>query len=285
MWLHEKEKSDKRLNSQNKRAGRTGILDSRVRLGNEDVMTDNKRRFKELANTCYQNGYYTFTQFLSPAEIDEFFQIRNEISFVEYSMFGGSEDAERQILRFGSEDLLGYEEEFPISCIYCRPAALKFAETVGHRDILGALMNLGIERNVIGDILVKDKECYFFCLKNMKEYICDNLTKIRHTNVVCIEIDELPQMAAAVRKREEHILSSVRCDALVAKVYRLSRGKCIPLFQEKKVFVNSRQFENNSGILKEGDVVSVRGYGKFVYAGVVRQTKKGRFTVAIEKYV
>lgn len=248
-------------------------------------MADNKRRFKELANICYQNGYYTFTQFLSPAETDEFFQISHELSFVEYSLFGGNEDAERRILRFGSEEQLGYEEEFPVSCIYCRPAAPKFAETVGHRDILGALMNLGIERNVIGDIRVKDKECYFFCLKNMTEYICDNLTKIRHTNVVCIEIDELPQVAAPARKREEHILSSARCDALVAKVYHLSRGKCIPLFQEKKVFVNSRQFENNSGILREGDVVSVRGYGKFVYAGVVRETRKGRFTVAVEKYV
>ena len=81
------------------------------------------------------------------------------------------------------------------------------------------------------------------------------------------------------------MIASERCDALLSKVYHLSRGKCIPLFQEKRVFVNSRQFENNSGTLKEGDIVSVRGFGKFVYLGVVRETKKGRVTVAIEKYV
>ena len=68
-------------------------------------------------------------------------------------------------------------------------------------------------------------------------------------------------------------------------MYHLSRGKCIPLFQEKKVFVNGRQYENNSGVIREGDIVSVRGFGKFVYLGVVRETKKGRVTVAIEKYV
>lgn len=119
----------------------------------------------------------------------------------------------------------------------------------------------------------------------MKEFICDSLIKIRHTNVRCQEIGKLPEEFKPVLAAEEHIIPSERCDALVAKVYHLSRGKCIPLFQEKRVFVNSRQYENNSGALKPGDVVSVRGYGKFIYQGVVRETKKGRITVKIEKYI
>nr|MBP3598885.1 hypothetical protein [Eubacterium sp.] len=244
-----------------------------------------KQRFLDLANTCYQHGHYTFSHFLSPAEIDEFFQIKNEVSFVGHTLYGGSEMAERQMLRFGDEDMFGYVEDFPICCIHCRPMTPKFAEKLGHRDVLGALMNLGIERDVIGDIWLKEKECYFFCMENMKEYICDNLIKIRHTNVSCTEIGELPEEFKPERKREEYIIASERCDALVSKVYNLSRSKCIPLFQEKKVFVNSRVYENNSGSLKEGDVVSVRGYGKFQYEGVIRETKKGRLTVAIEKYV
>lgn len=244
-----------------------------------------KQRFTDLANTCYHNGHYTFTHFLSPSEIEEFYQIRDEISFVGFTLYGGSPYSERQMLRFGDEEMFGYVEEFPVSCIYCRPLTPKFAEKPGHRDILGALMNLGIERDVIGDIWLKDRECYFFCLESMKDYICDNLTKIRHTNVVCIETDELPEEFKPMLKEEEYVIASERCDALIAKVYNLSRSKCIPLFQEKKVFVNSRQFENNSGVLREGDVVSVRGHGKFIYRGVVRETKKGRFTIAIEKYV
>lgn len=244
-----------------------------------------KQRLEDLANTCYQKGHYTFSHFLSPPEIDEFMQVREKLAFAAPSLFGGSETAERQIVRFGSEEMFGYVEEFPVCCLSCRPAVPKFAEEISHRDVLGALMNLGIERDVLGDILLRDKECYFYCLENMKEYICENLTKIRHTNVICTEAGELPGEFCPVRKREEHIVASERCDALVSKVYHLSRGKCLPLFQEKKVFVNSRQYENNSGILKAGDVVSVRGFGKFVYAGVVRETKKGRVTVAVEKYV
>lgn len=244
-----------------------------------------KQHLTDLANRCYQNGHYTFSHFLSPSEIDEFFQINKELSFVEYTLYGGSEEAERQMLRFGSEEMFGYVEEFPICCIHCRPLTPKFAENLGHRDVLGALMNLGIERNVIGDIWVKDKQSYFFCIDSMADYICEQLTKIRHTNVICSKEDGLPEEFRPERRREEHIIASGRCDALIAKVYNLSRGKCIPLFQNKKVFVNSRQFENNSGALREGDVVSVRGFGKFVYLGVVRETKKGRITVAIERYM
>lgn len=244
-----------------------------------------KQRFIDLANTCYQNGHYTFTHFLTLAEIDEFYQIKGDLSFVGTALYGGSEFAERQILRFGDEEMFGYEEEFPICLVHCRPLTPKFAENLGHRDVLGALMNLGIERDVIGDIWIKEKDCYFFCLESMKEYICENLTKIRHTNVVCMDADTLPGEFHPELKGEEYVIASERCDALISKVFNLSRSKCIPLFQEKKVFVNGRQFENNSGALKAGDVVSVRGYGKFVYQGVIRETKKGRFTIAIEKYV
>ncbi len=244
-----------------------------------------KQRFRDLAETSYQRGHYAFTHFLSPAEMDEFFQIEKEVSFAGYAFEGGSELAERQMIRFGKPEMLGYEEEFPICCIHCRPSAPKFAEELGHRDVLGALMNLGIERDVIGDIWIRGKECYFFCLSGMKDYICEHLSRIRHTNVKCQEIDGLPEEFAPVRKRVEHIVASERCDALLSKIYGLSRSKCILLFQEKKVFVNSRQYENNSGVLKEGDIVSVRGYGKFIYRGVGRKTKKGRLTVSVEQYV
>lgn len=68
----------------------------------------------------------------------------------------------------------------------------------------------------------------------MKDFICDNLTKIRHTNVVCEEMQEIPQAIKPVLKREELVLTSPRCDAVVAKVFSLSRSKVIPLFREKR---------------------------------------------------
>ncbi|MCI5495347.1 MAG: YlmH/Sll1252 family protein [Eubacterium sp.] len=244
-----------------------------------------KERLKDLAEVSFSQGRYTFTHFLSLAEQDEFYTIEPELRYAGITVSGGCDGTERQMIRFGNPEEFGYEEAFPISCIHCRPMAAKFAEKCNHRDVLGALMHLGIEREVVGDIWVMEKESYFFCLASMKDFICDNLTKIRHTNVVCEEMQEIPQAIKPVLKREELVLTSPRCDAVVAKVFSLSRSKVIPLFREKKIFVGGRVYENNSGILKEDDVVSVRGYGKIIYRGVLRETKKGRYTIAVDRFV
>ena len=89
----------------------------------------------------------------------------------------GTEGCERQMLRFGSEETLGYEEAFPISCVVIRPSAPKFAEELTHRDFLGALMNLGIERDVLGDIIVRDAVGYVFC----EDAMADLSGKKHHT--------------------------------------------------------------------------------------------------------
>ena len=86
-----------------------------------------KQRFTDLANTCYQRGHYTFTHFLTPAQIDEFFQIQSELSFVGYALEGGSEMAERQMLRFGDEEMFGRVSHllYPLSSTHtqiCREA-------------------------------------------------------------------------------------------------------------------------------------------------------------------
>ena len=102
---------------------------------------------------------------------------------------------------------------------------------------------------------------------------------------MCEKIEELPPAVKPNLKREELVLTSPRCDAVVAKVFSLSRSKVIPLFREKKVFVDGRIYENNSGLLDPDTVISVRGYGKIIYRGILRETQKGRYTVAIDRYI
>ena len=87
------------------------------------------------------------------------------------------------------------------------------------------------------------------------------------------------------QKKEETILaSSVRIDGIISKLYHLSRNESLELFQAKKIFINGRLGENRSNLLKEGDIVSVRGYGKFQFEGVLHETKKGRLAVKIGVY-
>ena len=108
-----------------------------------------RKRLAELADKSYNSSQYFFTNFLSAAELDIYYQMERELSYVPVTVFGGTMDCERVMLRFGSEALCGYEAAFPIQCIEILPLIEKFGEELGHRDYLGALMNLGIERSTL----------------------------------------------------------------------------------------------------------------------------------------
>jgi RNA-binding protein YlmH len=244
-----------------------------------------KKRFVELAEKSERNSQYLFTDFLSLAEQDLFYQAMRGFTQESYSVSGGVEGAERVMVRFGSVQQFGYEIDFPIVCIMIRPLLEKFAENLSHRDYLGALMNLGIERARLGDIIIRGKTAYLFCEEHMADYIIEKLDKVRHTNVKCERSEQAPQEAAPTLSKMELIVSAERADSIVAKVFQLSRSASLELFRGKKIFVNGRICENNSTPLKSENVVSVRGYGKFCYSGVVQETKKGKIRVSVEKYL
>lgn len=243
-----------------------------------------KKRFRELARKSYQNNQFTFTVFLSLADMACFYELEKELSYVPYKAFGGSEMCERVMIRFGSEEELGYLEEFPITCIEAKPLAAKFADTLTHRDFLGALMNLGIERSTLGDIFVEDNAGYIFCMDSMADFIVENLGKVKHTSVLCRKAEKIPEFAEKDRREVKIQISSERVDGVVAKVYRLSREEALSFFRQKKVFINGRLCENNSCQLKKDDVVSVRGCGKFEYSGEQGVSKKGKINAVVVCY-
>jgi len=243
-----------------------------------------KNRFCDLANKAYQSGQYTFSGFLNMMELDLLIQSSKDFSYITYDTFGGSENCERMMAGFGSSDILGYEIKFPITCIRIAPLLKKFSDDFTHRDFLGALMNLGIERGTIGDIVVKEKEAYLFCKDSIAEYIIENLTKVKHTHVKCSICDNFDQQIEIHFEGKELLVSSLRCDVIIAKFYNLSRSQALEIFEQKKVFVNGKCMENNSLILKEGDVIAVRGYGKFIYSQFLNETKKGKIMIALQVY-
>lgn len=249
--------------------------------GEEELL---KKRLKELADKAWRNHVYTFTGFLGLSELSCYYETERELSFIPAVIFGGYEDAERAMIRFGSVELFGYEEEFPITCLEIRPLAQKFAEDLSHRDFLGALMNLGIERSTFGDIILKDNVGYLFCSETVAPFIAGNLDRVKHTPVLCEKAGEIPA------QREEDLTevriqtSSERIDGVVSKVYKLSRSECAELFRQKKIFVNGRMCENNSRMLKPQDRVSVRGYGRFIYAQMQGVSRKGKLNAAVLIY-
>ena len=110
------------------------------------------------------------------------------------------------------------------------------------------------------------------------------LCSIRRTTVSA-RISELPEKLRSPEPEvREVVVSSERADALIAAVYRLSRSEAQELFAHGRIFVNSRLIENTSRTLSIGDIVSVRGHGRFVYDGTARETKKGRLRVIVKVF-
>lgn len=251
-------------------------------MNQEDVIFT--KRLQEFADKAYQNSQYVFTGFLGLSEQDLFYKIQRDISYVPVTAFGGTADCERVMLRFGSEELCGYEEPFPIVCLEIKPLVEKFGELLNHRDYLGALMNLGIERSTLGDIIIIEKTAYLFVTEKMSPYIMENLDQVRHTHVSCKEATSIPESTIVNLERKSILVSSERIDLVISKLCNLSRSQSIALFQAKKVFVNGRCYENNSATLKPDDRVSVRGYGKFIYRGKQYETKKGKLSVDVDVY-
>ncbi len=243
-----------------------------------------KKRFAELAEKSYRQNVYCFTGFLGLLEQTLFYETVPRFSYVSFTAFGGSEVCERQMIRFGSEEVLGYEEPFPIACLHIRPSAPKFAEKLNHRDYLGTLIGLGIERSVLGDIFVTDQDAYVYCQENMASYICTNLDRVRHTAVICEQADKVPATALPRLEEERVNVASERLDAVVAAVYRLSRSQSMELFRGGRVFIDGRLTENNSVQPREGSIISVRGFGRFVYRGIAGETRKGRLYALVAVY-
>ena len=133
-------------------------------------------RMKDLGERSYKVGQYTFSGFLSQSEQAVFLQKEKEFQLYGFVLNGGWKEAERRLVRFGNPGELGYEEGFPICCVLITPLLKKFADPLTHRDFLGALINLGIERTLIGDILVFDREARVFCVNHIAEFLIGQLT-------------------------------------------------------------------------------------------------------------
>ncbi len=235
-----------------------------------------EKRFNELYTRAYERCHIEYSDFLNMEEQSVLASL-----FLPCVSWGGYDSAERVVAPFG-EGI--QKEKFPISCLCAAPVSAKFADSLTHRDFLGALMNLGIKREMLGDIVIDDNCGYIFCLDKIGDYIIDNLKKVKHTSVSVKPADSLPEKLGTPPPEKVYILASLRLDVAVSAVYNLSRKQTSQLLAGERIFVNSRQVSNASYILKDGDTVSVRGSGRFVFSGVEHRTKKDRLAVMIRKY-
>ncbi len=200
-----------------------------------------QKRLLDLSRQADRKGIVLFSDFLNLNELNIYHQ-SEKLFATRTECFGGIPCAERQMIAF-LPDALYYDWEYPISALKITPAYPKFAEKLGHRDILGSLMQLGIDRCKLGDILVGESF-----------------------------------------QSQDGIVTSDRIDAVIACVYHLSRSQASLLLRQEKVFVSGKLMQNPSYTCHADDIISVRGYGRFIYRGEYGTTGKGRLKIHYDLY-
>ena len=234
-------------------------------------------RLTDLAEKRDRQNCCVFSKFLTPAEQQKV------CGFKDAALWGGFADAERKVAAFYPYYMEENEIFWELKAV---KAVTGDGKTYSHRDYLGSLLGLGIKREVLGDILINENTAYIICLENMADYIARNFTAVAHsgvkTEIADIDEDILPP------KKYEEITGSVsapRLDSITAVAAGKSRSAAAELVNAGAVRVNFTENTSTSYVVKENDVLSVRGYGKFVYDGVSHISKKGRNIIKLRKYI
>lgn len=251
-------------------------------MNKEELML--RKRLVELSNQAYSRDIVTFSDFLNLNELHILHTTPKDMLLTRYETYGGYDMSERQMAAF-LPDALYYTHFYPIQILTIEPLQKKFAESLTHRDYLGAVLNLGIERSKIGDIIVMEQCAYLFVHESLADFICSDLTRIRHTSVMVTKKDAEDFSYTPKYEEITGTVASVRLDSLLSLAFNSSRSKLVALIEGGKVFTNGKLMTTNSYQVKEGDIISVRQMGRFKYNGILSQTKKGRYYVSLYKYI
>lgn len=240
-----------------------------------------KKRIAELRKRAEFSYRTEYTDFLTLSELET---AKTVVNGCNYRFFGGMEETERKMLCIAHEDIEITDDLFPITGILVTPKSIKFSENFSHRDVLGSVLGLGLQRDVIGDIFVNEKEAYILCTKQISDFILENLSKVRHTNVICNRISAEETSFKKEFKVVEHTVSAIRIDTICAAAFSVSRSSASAAISAGKVFINGKEILSPSSVVKEDDVISFRGEGKARLKQISGLTKKGRISVILERY-
>lgn len=233
---------------------------------------------QRLAERSKQRSIYVYTDFLEETDQRSVFTI-DKHAF----LWGGADFCTRKMARFGTPDEVGYDEEFPIAILQIKLLGGKFATVVTHRDVLGAMMNLGVAREKIGDIFAGSTS-YVVVADALAEYFCQNLCQVGKNRVEVSLTSSLPNELAPKTEEKRISSESDRVDAIVARVYNMSRGTAQETIDNELVKINGEICTKPMRSLRTNDTVSVRGYGKFRFCGADGQSKKGKTYFVIQIY-
>ncbi|MDR4946308.1 YlmH family RNA-binding protein [Neobacillus cucumis] len=222
------------------------------------------------------------TDFLDPREQHILKMLIGEHGDVKCQLFGGVTGVERKRALIYPDYFIPNEADFQVSLFEIRYPK-KFV-TIEHRQVLGTLMSLGLIRGKFGDILISEGRVQFFAAMEISQYIKNNVESIGRAGVSLVELSiENAVDSLDLWDENEVTLSSLRLDTAISGIYHLSRQKSLALIQHGGVKVNWTLIENPSFLCEEGDLISVRGYGRAKIMEIDGKTKKDKWRIRIGK--
>ena len=230
---------------------------------------------------CENKNKIEYTDFLDLAQIELVQNYIDKLKIENYMSYGGFEQAERKMFVIYPEKFNSTVVEKNLASIVKivriqLPDELKGKYT--HRDYLGAVIKLGVKREKVGDIIVGNDGADIIVDKDISKFLLENLSGLTRFSKSEITIE--------VRREErEIIVSSLRMDNVISELARCSRNKALDIINMERVFVNFQCETKKTKQIKTGDMVTIRGKGRFYIKELVGQTKSGRVIVKIEKFV
>ena len=237
-----------------------------------------KKRFAALANRCADSGVPSATRFLTPAEAELAVAIGKK-SGVYATVSGGYPNAERMICLYHIQET---PPAFPVSLVRVQWDA-RFA-VPGHRDLLGSVLALGVDRSCVGDIVI-GKTFAVLCVANaVASFITDSLVLVGRVSVHCTLKGDLPENTVSEVSHVKGTVASLRADCVLCLGARVSRATACEWVRAGRVFLNHEPCLHTDAHVKTGDVLSVRGYGRIVLANEGSPTRKDRIPIMLELY-
>jgi len=226
-----------------------------------------------------------YTCFLNLNEYNVVSQILDYLK-IEYSTYVSNKYSNKKVIFFVpsyiTKDIKLYNEY--ITCIKIIP---NVKGKLQHKDYMGCIYNLGIKREVIGDIFVNNDVCYVFLMSSVKDYVLTNLNRVGNQEVLLTELelecDELKNLSVNIIDKE-YIVPSLRVDAVCSTVFNLSRNEVKEKIVKGDMCINDKVSYYPSDIVKEDDIISLRRCGKIVIKEQLRNTKSGNIVLNIGRF-
>lgn len=239
------------------------------------------RQIMDIKERVEEQYFSQITSFLNPHQQDIVSSLIGKHQGVSVMFDGGFDNAEMKRAVIYPSGFEISHEDFEIAVLSVRYPG-KFVN-ISHRDVLGALMNLGLKRELYGDIIINEDYAYFACDKKMAEYLMQNLTMVGRGSVKVSLIKERLE-----RKQDFKIVqmsvASFRLDLIISEAFRISRSEASKFINGNFVKVNYKEVVQTNYLCHNMDIISLRRYGRIKLIDLNKINRKQKHVIEVWFY-